>query len=52
MNELIFEDFDATCHTDNCANAEIKICVKVNKDEVNVFCGVCGLQITDVVRVN
>ena len=43
-----FAKFDATCHTENCGNAEATISIDAIADEPNVVCGVCGNKITDV----
>lgn len=38
----------ATCHTEDCDNAEIAITVKLVDSNTTVQCGVCGQAITDV----
>ena len=51
MDNLELSEFDVTCHTAGCENAEIAIRVKAVAEELNVFCGPCGIQIEDVIPV-
>lgn len=51
MDDLVFPDkadFDVTCHTEGCENAEIVIRVSAVADSPHVVCGPCGIQIEDV----
>lgn len=50
MND-IFAEFDVTCHTENCENAEIIIRVNAVAESPNVQCGPCGIKIEDVIPV-
>ncbi len=51
MDNLEISEFDVTCHTAGCENAEIVIRVSAVTDSPNVYCGPCGIQIEDVVSV-
>jgi hypothetical protein len=44
-------EFDVTCHTAGCENAEIAIRVSAVADSPHVQCGPCGIQIEDVIPV-
>ena len=44
-------EFDVTCHTTECENAEITIRVNAVADAPFVVCGPCGIQIEDVIPV-
>lgn len=51
MPEFEMADFDATCKTDGCTNANITLRVSASKLVPTVFCGPCMTQIEDVVPV-
>lgn len=51
MDETIFADFDVTCHTEGCENAEIVIRVSATAEAPNVVCGPCGIKIEDVISL-
>ena len=51
MDDLVFAEFDVTCHTAECENADIVIRVSAVADAPNVICGPCGIQIEDVIPV-
>jgi hypothetical protein len=51
VDNFVFPDkaeFDVTCHTAGCENAEITIRVSAVADAPHVVCGPCGIQIEDV----
>jgi hypothetical protein len=41
---------NVTCRTDNCGNKDITILVPLTESEI-VWCGVCNIQIEDVIPV-
>lgn len=49
--DYVFTEFDVTCHTLGCENAEIIIRVNAVADAPNVQCGPCGIKIEDVIPV-
>ena len=50
MEQKIDNDsYIVTCATENCGNAGFQIQVVASKTNPYVICGVCGLQITDLV---
>jgi hypothetical protein len=51
MDELIFAEYDVTCHTAGCENTGITIRVNAVADTPYVVCGPCGIQIEDVIPV-
>ena len=51
MDDLVLAEFDVTCHSAECENAEIVIRVSALVDAPYVLCGPCGIQIEDVVSV-
>lgn len=56
MTEVPFEmpamaEFDVTCHSADCENADITIRVNAVADAPFVVCGPCGNQIEDVISV-
>lgn len=48
MTQPEFLERMATCHTEDCGNAEIAIPVRLVDENTTVTCGVCGQPITDV----
>lgn len=42
----------ATCHTEDCGNADIAISVMLVDENTTVICGVCGQSITDIAEVD
>jgi hypothetical protein len=44
-------EFDVTCHTETCENAEIVIRVTAFTDNTFIMCGPCSIQIEDVTLV-
>ena len=51
MDDLVFAEFDVTCHTAECENSEIVIRISAVADAPYVVCGPCGIQIEDVIPV-
>jgi hypothetical protein len=51
VDNVEFAEFDVTCHSADCENAEITIRVNAVADAPNVVCGPCGIQIEDVIPV-
>ena len=51
LPEFEMAEFDATCKTDGCINANITLRVSASKLTPTVFCGPCMTQIEDVVSV-
>lgn len=51
MDDATFAEFDVTCHSIDCENANITIRVNAVADNPFVICGPCGNQIEDVVPV-
>ena len=51
MEDFVFADFNATCHTAECENADITICISAVVDAPYVVCGPCGQHIEDVIPV-
>jgi hypothetical protein len=43
--------FDVTCHTEGCENAELSIEIPSYDQQPTVICGACSQQITDVVAL-
>lgn len=51
MDDVTFAEFDVTCHTAECENAEITIRVSAVVDAPYVVCGPCSIQIEDVILI-
>ena len=51
MDNLVFAEFDVTCHTAECENSEIVIRINAVVGTPYVVCGPCGIQIEDVIPV-
>jgi hypothetical protein len=51
MFDLEMAEYNVTCHTAECENAEITILVSAVADAPYVVCGPCGIQIEDVIPV-
>jgi hypothetical protein len=54
MSEVVFPEmaeFDVTCHSAGCENADITIRVSAAMDSPYVICGPCSVQIEDVIPV-
>lgn len=44
-----FKNYDVTCRTEGCGNSGILINILAPIVDPNIYCGVCGQPITDVV---
>jgi hypothetical protein len=51
MDDIEFSEYNVTCHTEGCQNAEITLLITAPTVEPYILCGVCGIEITDVVLV-
>lgn len=51
MDNVEFTEFNVTCHSAGCENADITIRVNAVADNPYVVCGPCGNQIEDVAPV-
>ena len=51
MDNLVLSEFDVTCHSADCENADITIRVNAVADAPYVVCGPCSIQIEDVIPV-
>lgn len=49
--DLVLAQFNVTCQTEGCENADITIEVSAVADNPYVVCGPCGVQIEDVIPV-
>ena len=43
------KNYNATCRTSKCDNADITILVLATVENTHVVCGACSVQITDLV---
>jgi hypothetical protein len=50
MDNIEFSEYNVTCHTVGCENAEITLLITAPTVEPYIVCGVCGIEITDVVE--
>ena len=51
MDNIIFIKYNVTCHTINCENIGIIICVNAPLDNPYIVCGPCGVKIEDLSTV-
>ena len=49
MDDIEFSEYEVTCHTVGCENAEITLLITAPTESPYIVCGVCGIEITDVV---
>jgi hypothetical protein len=49
VDDIEFSEYNVTCHTVGCENAEITILISAPTESPYIVCGVCGIEITDVV---
>jgi hypothetical protein len=49
MDEMEFQEYMVTCHTQSCSNGNTPILVMAPVIAPTVVCGVCTVEITDVV---
>jgi len=51
MDNIEFSEYNVTCHTVGCENADITLLISAPTNDPYIICGVCGIEITDVVEV-
>ena len=49
MDEMDFQEYMVTCHTQGCGDGNISIPVMALTTAPTVICGVCNVEIVDVV---
>jgi hypothetical protein len=49
MDDIEFSEYNVTCHTVGCENAEITLLITAPTESPYIVCGVCSIEITDVV---
>jgi hypothetical protein len=47
-NEIIYNEYNVTCRTENCGNSGFTIEVIAPAESPIIICGVCSIKITDV----
>jgi len=45
------QDYNVACHTSGCKNEDIMLRVPATVVDPFIVCGPCGVQITDIVKI-